>query len=52
MKRGKNPTRQQKILIRYYRLNPENWLVISNQSNELQIRHRHTDTVRVLPKEG
>ena len=48
--RGKKPTRKQKILIRYYRLNPDNWLVIRNTDRELHIIHRHTDNIRVLPK--
>lgn len=52
MKHGKNPTRQQKILLKYYHLNPDNWLVVRNTDKELHIIHRHTDNVRVLKKEG
>ena len=52
MKHGTRPTRQQKILLRYYHLNPENWLVFKNTEKELHITHRHTGTVKILKKEG
>lgn len=50
MKRGKRPTRAQKILLSYYRFVPENWLVIKDTQNEMFIKHRHTGTMRTLPK--
>ena len=50
MKRGKNPTRAQKILITSYRLSPENWLVTSEQKESLTIIHKHTDTIKTLKK--
>lgn len=50
MKRGKNPTRVQKILIASHRLQPGNWLVVSDQKDSLAIVHKHTDTMRTLKK--
>lgn len=51
MKHGKSPTRAQKILLRSYRLDPANWFVVKNTSNEMVITHRHTGTTRTIPKE-
>lgn len=50
MKNGKNPTRAQKALLDYYRLNPANWLVVTENKEEMQIIHRHTNTIRTLKK--
>lgn len=51
MKNPKKPTRNQKILISSYRLQPSNWLVMSEDKHKLEIIHRHTDTRRTLNKE-
>ena len=50
MKRGKKPTRAQKVFISGYRLRPENWLVVSDMPEAMTIIHKHTDTVRELKK--
>ncbi len=50
VKHGKRPTRKQKILISNLRLNPDNWLVLSEDKEFLTVVHRHTDRVRKLPK--
>lgn len=50
MKHGKSPTRAQKIMLRGYRLDPANWLVVKDTSTETVIQHRHTGTVRTIPK--
>lgn len=50
MKHGKRPTRRQKIYISSLRLNPDNWLIISEDKNQLTMVHRHTDKIKVLPK--
>lgn len=42
MKQAKNPTRAQKLIIAYYHLKPENWLVRSVSPEELLIEHRYT----------
>ena len=46
--KGKNPTRQQKKILQGRRLNPNNWLVLKNPTNELHIQHRETKSIRVL----
>lgn len=51
MRKGKSPTRAQKELLSYYGLNPADWLVAKNTSNEMTVVHRHTNTARILPKE-
>lgn len=42
MKHAKKPTRAQKLMIGYYHLKPENWLVRSASPDELNIEHRYT----------
>lgn len=50
MKNGKRPTRQQKIRLKGLGLNPENWLVVKNRpGGELEIVHKHTNRIRVVP---
>jgi len=48
--KGKNPTRRQRKFIEKYRLNSSNWLVQKDTTQILQIVHRYTDTVKILPK--
>jgi hypothetical protein len=48
MKHGKNPTREQKKIISDNGLNADNWYVSKVFSDRLELRHRHTDTVRVV----
>lgn len=52
MKHGKAPTVAQKILIKSNRLNPDNWLVVKNLLDVLVICHRHTGTIKELPRGG
>lgn len=53
MRRGKKPTRKQKIRLGQAGLSPENWLVVKQKWNgELVILHKHTDTIRVVPPLG
>lgn len=50
MKSGKRPTRPQKIKLKGLGLNPENWLIVKNKlDGELEIVHRHTNRIRVVP---
>ncbi len=51
MRPGKSPTRAQKILLVYYRLDPKNWLVQKNDSDKIVVVHKHTGTKRTLPKQ-
>lgn len=50
MKHGKAPTKAQKIKLKGYRLDPANWLIVKDTSTETVIQHRHTGTVRTIPK--
>lgn len=53
MRRGKKPTRKQKIRLGQAGLSPENWLVVKQKQNgEFVILHKHTDTIRVVPPLG
>ncbi len=52
MKHGKVPTVAQKKLIKANRLNPDNWLVVKNLLDVLVICHRHTGTIKELPRGG
>lgn len=53
LRRGKKPTRKQKIRLGQAGLSPENWLVVKQKQNgELIILHKHTDTIRVVPPLG
>ena len=46
--KGKKPTRQQKQLMKERRLNPSNWLVLKNPTNQLYIQHRERKKIKVL----
>ena len=46
--KGKKPTRQQKQLMKERRLNPSNWLVLKNPTNQLYIQHRESKKIKVL----
>ena len=50
MRRGKKPTRKQKIRLGQAGLAPENWLVVKQKPNgELIVLHKNADTIRVIP---
>lgn len=46
--KGKNSTRQQKKIMQERRLNPNNWLVLKNPTNELHIQHRESKKIKIL----
>ena len=53
MRRGKKPTRKQKIRLGQAGLSPENWLVVKQKPNgELIVLHKNTDNIRVIPALG
>lgn len=52
MKRGKNPTRQQKILLQKKRMNPADWLIERDTPEKLVLRHRHFDSVTKIIFKG
>ena len=50
MRRGKKPTRKQKIRLGQAGLAPENWLVVKQKAKgELIILNKYPDTTRVIP---
>lgn len=53
LRRGKKPTRKQKIRLGQAGLSPENWLVVRQKPDgELILLHKHTNTIRVVPALG
>ena len=53
LRRGKKPTRKQKIRLGQAGLAPENWLIVKQKpGGELVILHKHTNTIRVIPALG
>ncbi|EMK2904573.1 hypothetical protein V8U55_002565 [Listeria monocytogenes] len=50
MKNGKKLTRNQAEMIKGAGLNPENWLVVKNLNNTMEIIHRETGNKRVISK--
>ena len=51
VKHGKNLTRSQKKAVAAAGLNPENWLVVKNQPEQMVIVHRISDQQRIIPRE-
>ena len=50
MRRGKKPTRKQKIRLGQAGLSPENWLVVKqNKNGELVVLHKNANTILVVP---
>lgn len=49
MKNGKKPTKKEKMHIKSYNLNPDNWLIFKKIDGELHLVHRQTNRVRVIP---
>ena len=48
---AKKPTRAQKIFLKSKGLNPENWLVISDDRRQIVIQPRHSSQFRTIKKE-
>ena len=52
MKHGKNPTRSQRKLLQQWKLKPEDWLVVKDTPEQMELVHRFSDkTRRVIHKE-
>ncbi|MGE7942798.1 DUF6906 family protein [Lysinibacillus xylanilyticus] len=49
MKQGRNLTRQQKIHIASFRLNPDNWLISKKLVGSWLIIHRQSGKTRTIP---
>jgi hypothetical protein len=50
MKQGKNPTKRQKIHIKSYGLNPDNWPIYKADGDVYSLIHRNTSNTRKIPK--
>lgn len=50
MKHGKNPTMQQKKLMRKWHLNYKNWLVVKDTPDVMLVEHRESGRTRSIPK--
>jgi hypothetical protein len=48
MKNGKTPTRNQRKLFIEVGLNPKNWLIVKNQSDQITIVHRETGRIKTI----
>ena len=49
---SKRPTRQQKIFLKSKGLNPDNWLVVSDDRNKLVVVHRQSLKTKTIVREG
>lgn len=47
----KKPTREQKIFLRSKGLNPDNWLVVSDDRYRLIVMHRHSLKHKTIVRE-
>lgn len=51
MKHGKRPTREQMKLLQQRKLKPEDWLVVKDTPERMELVHRYSDkTTRIIPK--
>lgn len=48
MKNGKKPTKKEKMHIKLYNLNPDNWLIFKKVNHELHLVHRNTNKIKVI----
>lgn len=46
--KGKNPTREQKKIMKERKLNPYEWLVLKNPTTELHIQHRESKEINII----
>ena len=53
MKHGKKPTREQRIFLEGKRMNADDWLIVKNTPQMMELVHRHFDNVkRIIHKES
>ena len=51
MKHGKNPTKRQKILLKKFKLDPRNWLIVKDCGECFEIVNRFSGNRRKLHRE-
>lgn len=49
VKNGKKLTKREKMHLKSYSLNPDNWLVFKKADGEMHLVHRYTNTKRTIP---
>lgn len=49
MKNGKKLTKREKMHLKSYSLNPDNWLVFKKADGGMYLVHRYTNATRVIP---
>lgn len=47
---GKNPTREQRKFMEKWHLNTRDWLIQKDTPELMQVVHRYSDKVKVIPK--
>ena len=52
MKHGKKPTVRQKKLLTELKVNFENWLIVTENNEQITIVHRHTGQTKTMNKGG
>lgn len=52
MKRGKRPTRRERILLKNNKLDPAEWLIYKNTLTGLHLVHRQNGQTRIIPNGG
>ena len=50
MKHGKRPKLKQKLFLKANKLNPDNWLVVKDTLQILEIVHRESNNKKVVEK--
>ena len=50
MRKGKNPNREQKELLKKHKKNWEEWLLVKTELNEFQFKHKTSGEVITLMK--
>ena len=48
---AKKPTRAQKIFLKLKGLNPDNWLVVSDDRHRIVVMHRHSLRPKTIVRE-
>ena len=48
---GKKPTRAQKMFLKSKGLNPDNWLVVSDDQRRIVVMHRHSMKPKTIVRE-
>lgn len=52
MKHGRRPTKRQKLILKKFNLNPQNWLIVKDCSECFEIVNRITGNRRKLKRMG